>query len=331
MKNLYELDHVVFNYDGNILLDDINIKIDKSSIVGIVGPNGSGKTTLLKLLSFLNFPHYGRFYYDGTELMKNNINQFRKSIGYVQQDPYLFRGTVYKNIEIGLKLNHINQKIREKKVSKILSLLNIEHLSTRLAHLLSGGETKKVAIGQAMILEPDVLIMDEPFSSLDKDSIYELEELITLLRAELNKTIIFTTHDQVQAQKLTDHIYTIVRGKLFPTHLINLFSGKFDKFNKVFDTGKQLIRIDNDLDNLELIAIDPRQIVLSLQELDSSMQNSFLGKITGIIEDSSNIKLNIDIGEKIQAIITRKAFSDLKLSLSMNVWVSFKSSSIMIF
>ncbi len=65
-----------------------------------------------------------------------------------------------------------------------------------------------------------------------------------------------------------------------------------------------MIRIDNDLDNLELIAIDPRQIVLSLQELDSSMQNSFLGKITGIIEDSSNIKLNIDIGEKIQAIKT---------------------------
>jgi molybdopterin-binding protein len=263
--------------------------------------------------------------------MKNNINQFRKSVGYVQQDPYLFRGTVYKNIEIGLKLNHINQKRRIKKVSKILSLLKIEYLSTRLAHSLSGGETKKVAIGQAMVLEPDVLIMDEPFSSLDKDSIYDLEELITFLRTELNKTIIFTTHDQIQAQKLTDHIYTIVKGKLFPTHLINLFSGKFDESNKVFDTGKQLITIDNGADNLELIAIDPRQIVLSLQELDSSMQNSFLGKITGIIEDSNNIKLNIDIGEKIQAIITHKAFSDLKLSLRMNVWVSFKSSSIMIF
>ena len=92
-----------------------------------------------------------------------------------------------------------------------------------------------------------------------------------------------------------------------------------------------MITIDNGADNLELIAIDPRQIVLSLQELDSSMQNSFLGKITGIIEDSNNIKLNIDIGEKIQAIITHKAFSDLKLSLRMKVWVSFKSSSIMIF
>ena len=61
MKNLYQLDHIVFNYDGNIFLNDINIKIDKSSIVGIVGPNGSGKTTLLKLLSFLNLPHYGSF------------------------------------------------------------------------------------------------------------------------------------------------------------------------------------------------------------------------------------------------------------------------------
>ena len=66
MKNLYQLDHIVFNYDGNIFLNDINIKIDKSSIVGIVGPNGSGKTTLLKLLSFLNLPHYGSLFYDGT-------------------------------------------------------------------------------------------------------------------------------------------------------------------------------------------------------------------------------------------------------------------------
>ena len=79
------------------------------------------------------------------------------------------------------------------------------------------------------------------------------------------------------------------------------------------------------------VAIDPRQIVLSLEKLDSSMQNSFYGKITGMTESNNSVHLNVDIGEKVQTVITRKAFNELKLSLNMSVWVSFKSTSVMIF
>ena len=331
MKDLYRLNKIAFNYENNFFVNDLNLKIYKSKITSITGPNGSGKTTLLNILSFLNYPCGGDIFYNNIELTKDNIKKFRNTVGYVQQNPYLFRGTVYKNIEIGLKLKHIAYKKRAQRVKKMLKLLRIEHLSERLTSSLSGGEVKKVAIGQTMILEPDVLIMDEPFANLDKNSVYELEELISFLNVKFDKTVIFTTHDQVQAQKLTNIIYSFVEGKLFFANLINLFKGKFDEFTNKFDTGKQLIIIYDGLKKVDYVAIDPRQIVLSLEKLDSSMQNSFFGRIITMEDNDNNVRLNIDIGEKIQAIITRKAFSELKLSLNMHVWVSFKSTSVMTF
>ena len=331
MKDLYRLNKIAFNYENNFFVNDLNLKIYKSKITSITGPNGSGKTTLLNILSFLNYPCGGDIFYNNIELTKDNIKKFRNTVGYVQQNPYLFRGTVYKNIEIGLKLKHIAYKKRAQRVKKMLKLLRIEHLSERLTSSLSGGEVKKVAIGQTMILEPDVLIMDEPFANLDKNSVYELEELISFLNVKFDKTVIFTTHDQVQAQKLTNIIYSFVEGKLFFANLINLFKGKFDEFTNKFDTGKQLIIIYDGLKKVDYVAIDPKQIVLSLEKLDSSMQNSFFGRIITMEDNDNNVRLNIDIGEKIQAIITRKAFSELKLSLNMYVWVSFKSTSVMTF
>ena len=331
MKNLYHLKKIAFNYDNNIFIHDLDLEIARSKITCFIGPNGSGKTTLLNILSFLNPPNSGVIFYDGNELRKDNIKTFRNTIGYVQQNPYLFRGTVYENIEIGLKLKHINYEKRAQRIKKILSLLRIENLSGRLSNSLSGGEIKKVAIGQTLVLEPNVLIMDEPFSNLDRNSIIELEELIILLNIKFNKTIIFTTHDQVQAQKLTSIIYSLVKGVLFPAHLINLFKGKLVDSTNKFDTGKQLITIYNNKKEVEYVSIDPRQVVLSLRKLDSSMQNSFLGKIISMEDSGNYIKLNIDIGEKIQTIITYKAFNALELTLNMNVWVSFKSVSVMVY
>ena len=331
MKNIYQLKNIILNYDNNILINDLNLEISKSKITGLIGPNGSGKTTLLNILSFLSFPKSVKIFYDGVELRKDNIKTFRNSVGYVQQDPYLFRGTVYKNIEIGLKLKHINYEERIQRIKKILSLLRIEHLSARLSNSLSGGEARKVAIAQILVLDPDVLIMDEPFSNLDKNSVLELEELIIFINTRFNKTIIFTTHDQVQAQKLTSTIYSFVKGMLFSTDLINLFKGKLVDSTNKFDTGKQLITIYNNKKEIEYVAIDPRQVVLSLKKLDSSMQNSFLGKIISMEDSGNYIKLNINIGEEIQTIITHKAFNDLELTLNMNVWVSFKSASVMVY
>ncbi|MCZ6804564.1 MAG: ABC transporter ATP-binding protein [Proteobacteria bacterium] len=331
MTSLYQLKDITFDYGTDFSLSDINVEIKKSNITAIVGPNGSGKTSLLNIFSFLNLPHKGSLLYDGTELRRDNLEQFRKAVGYVQQSPYLLRGTAYKNLELGLKLKHIDKEIRTKKVTEVMQLLGITDLSDRSARLLSGGEAQKVALGQVLVLDPEILILDEPFTHLDKNSIYDLEQIIITLKNELQKTVIFTTHNQIQAQWLANNIFSVVKGRLFETHLVNLFNGTLEENKKNFNTGKQLITIPDGIEQAEHIAIDPGQIVLSKQKLDSSMQNSFAGKITGMAEEDGQVTVSINAGEQIQAIISHKALEELALSIGSDVWISFKSSSILIF
>jgi tungstate transport system ATP-binding protein len=334
MTSMYQLNNISFDYESygsGFKLSDINIDIIKSNITAIVGPNGSGKTSLLNILAFLNAPHDGVLIYDEKKLEQRNNEQFKKNVSYVQQNPYLLRGTAYKNIELGLKLRHVDKETRLKRVSEVMQLLGISDLADRSARSLSGGEAQKVAIGQVLVLEPDVLIFDEPFSHLDKKSIHELEQLIKKLKNEFQKTIIFTTHDQIQAQCLADNVYSVVKGKVFAAHLVNLFNGVLDQDQNSFNTGKLLINTPESIEIAEHIAIDPKQIVISKEKLDSSMQNSFSGKITGMNEEDEQIKLYINIGEEVQATITHKALEKLQLSIGTNVWVSFKSSSILIF
>lgn len=222
MTSLYQLKDIAFNYGTDFNLIDINAEIKKSDITAIVGPNGSGKTSLLNILSFLTIPHTGSLLYEGIKIKRDNLQQFRKAVAYVQQSPYLLRGTTFQNIELGLKLRHVEKETRTGKVLEVMQVLGISDLSDRYARSLSGGEAQKVAIGQVLVLDPDVLILDEPFTHLDKRSIHELEQLILKLRDELQKTIIFTTHNQYQAQWLSDHVYSVIKGKLFESQLINL-------------------------------------------------------------------------------------------------------------
>ncbi len=335
MTSLYQIKNMEFNYGDNshsgFNLSDINIEIKRSDIISLVGPNGSGKTSLLNILAFLNLPKEGILIYDEKKLEQQNLQQFRKTVGYVQQSPYLLRGTVFKNIELGLKLKHIEKNTRLKKVNEVMKLLSITALADRSARSLSGGEAQKVAIGQVLALNPEVLILDEPFTHLDKNSIHDLEQLVLTLKNELRKTVIFTTHNQIQAQCLADDIYSVVNGKVFEAHLINLFSGVLDTQNNVFNTGKLSISIPDGVKQAEQIAIDPKQIVVSKDKLDSSMQNSFSGKVTGMHEEEGNIKLNVNIDEQIQVIITHKALEKLELTIGSDVWISFKSSSVVVF
>jgi tungstate transport system ATP-binding protein len=328
---LYQLKNITFNYGTDFNLVDVCVDIERSNVIAIVGPNGSGKTSLLNILSFLNYPQTGCLLYNGKELSPNYFEEFRKTVGYVQQSPYLLRGTTFKNLELGLKLKHIDKQTRTQKVSEVMQLLGITALANRNARTLSGGEAQKVAIGQVLVLEPDVLILDEPFTHLDKDAIHELEQIVLKLKEEFNKTIILTTHNQFQAQWLADDVYSVIKGKVFKSQLVNLFSGALDFKNKGFNTGKQLIIIPEGINHAEHIAIDPKQIVLSNEKLDSSMQNSFQGKITGLTEENGRVKVNIDSDENYQVIVTHKALEELKLSIGTQVWISFKSSSILVF
>ena len=214
MIKQYQLNNIKFSYANKTILDIEQQHFEQGKITALIGENGAGKSTLLGLLSFTLTAEPGEIEFSGEKVNKNKLAPLIRSIGLVQQNPYLLKGSVTRNIELGLKFRGVDSVERETKVRNILRLLKIESLADRSVKSLSGGESQKVAIARALVLDPEVILFDEPFTYLDSDFVDEFEGLIKQLRDEHNKTIIFTTHNQSQAQALSDQVLRLREGCL---------------------------------------------------------------------------------------------------------------------
>lgn len=214
MSYQYKLNNIQFSYADKKVLDIEQQVFEQGIITALVGANGAGKSTLLGLLSFISDAEVGEIEFSGEKVTKSNQASLRKSIGLIQQNPYLIKGSVIKNIELGLKFRHVKPEVRESMAKDMLRILKIENLADRSVKSLSGGEAQKIAIGRTLVLDPEVILLDEPFTYLDREFVDEFELLMKKLKNEKNKTIIFTTHNQLQAQALSDQVFSIVDGHL---------------------------------------------------------------------------------------------------------------------
>ena len=214
MSCQYKLNNIQFSYADKKVLDIEQQVFEQGIITALVGANGAGKSTLLGLLSFISDAEVGEIEFSGEKVTKSNQASLRKSIGLIQQNPYLIKGSVIKNIELGLKFRHVKPEVRESMAKDMLRILKIENLADRSVKSLSGGEAQKIAIGRTLVLDPKVILLDEPFTYLDREFVDEFELLMKKLKNEQNKTIIFTTHNQLQVQDLSDQVFSIVDGHL---------------------------------------------------------------------------------------------------------------------
>ena len=328
MTPAYELQDLKYHYNGTLILNINRFSINAGQTVAVVGPNGSGKSTMLNLLAFVSAQSEGQIKFFGEVENEKSRHDFRRRIGYVQQNPYLFNSTVIENVEIALKLRSVGKKLRHNRAINILEQLKLHALGNRRAHELSAGEVQKVALARALILEPEVLIMDEPFTYLDKSFISEFENMLIAIRDNRLQTIIFTSHDHMRAQILADQVCSIINGKLILESSINLFHGIYSMEKRNFDTGRINIKVSENSESGDMIAIEPTQIVLSRTELDSSMRNRFKGEIKALHARGDHIQITVDVGERFQAIITKEALDDLGMNLGDTIWLSFKSSAV---
>lgn len=329
--NAYELKNIEQRYNGNTVLRIDDYCIASNSVTALVGPNGSGKSTLLDIIALINNPVAGTLKFFNQEVRREDHESLRRRIGYIQQKPYLLNTSVYKNIELGLKLRNIEKSIRQERVNHIIERFQLGHLAERRAHMLSGGEAQKVAIARAMVLEPEVLILDEPFSHLDKNFNQEFETLIRSIRQTGKQTVVFSSHDHLQAQILADQVCSLIDGHWVPTSAINLITGEVEPQNHLFISNHLKIHIPAAVATGTRLTIDSRHLVLSGDELKSSMRNSFPGVIKSIKEEDGEIHVNVDIGELFHVLITRSALNELGVNVGDAVWVSFKSTAARIF
>jgi cobalt/nickel transport system ATP-binding protein len=218
---LFELDGLTYKYEGVTAVDNLGLRIPEGSRVALLGANGSGKSTLLRLFGGLIFAQSGVILFRGEELSDEHLSDeswaypFRRSVGMVFQNPdvQLFNPTVFDEVAFGpLQLRWPKAQIRDA-VGEVLNQLRISHLKDRVPHRLSGGEKKRVALASVLVLDPAVLLLDEPTAALDPRSQSEVIDLLVEWGGGA-KSVITATHDLGDLEDIADHCFVLDGGRL---------------------------------------------------------------------------------------------------------------------
>ena len=337
-KLIFKVRNLKKAYNGKIVLDVDNLNFQEGKIYAIVGPNGSGKTTLLNILNLLEKPDEGQiFFYDQEITKKSNSDtlDIRRRMTLVNQDPFLLHSTVYDNIAYGLKIRSIPSNVQKSRIRSALYIVGLSGFKDRKANQLSGGEAQRVVISRALVIEPEVLFLDEPTANIDKKHIDVVERIIKKIKKEIKTTVIFTTHDLSQAYRLADEVISLLDGKIIEQVPENLLRGEIieeEECLKWFKTiGNIKFAVVSEKVGPAYISIDPRDIILSYKQFQSSARNSFLGKIIKIIEQNHLVKLEIDMGIPLVTIITKESFQDMNLNLGSKIYLTFKASAVKLY
>ena len=202
---------------NGLILDGLNFEIQEGEFFVLVGPSGSGKTTTLKLINRLIEQTDGDIYFEDKRLKDYDLRELRLKTGYVLQQIALFPNlTVAENISLIPEMKNFDKKEIKEKTEDLLKKVGLDpkHYMNRLPKELSGGEKQRVGILRAIIANPKILLMDEPFSALDPLSKVQLQDLIKTLHNEYKMTTVFVTHDMDEAMKLADRICVLKNGKV---------------------------------------------------------------------------------------------------------------------
>ena len=202
---------------NGLILDGLNFEIQEGEFFVLVGPSGSGKTTTLKLINRLIEQTEGDILFEDKRLKDYDLRELRLKTGYVLQQIALFPNlTVEENIALIPEMKNFDKKEIKEKTEDLLKKVGLDpkHYMNRLPKELSGGEKQRVGILRAIIANPKILLMDEPFSALDPISKVQLQDLIKQLHDEYKRTTVFVTHDMDEAMKLADRICVLKEGKV---------------------------------------------------------------------------------------------------------------------
>lgn len=208
------------------ILQAINLKIAPGECLGLIGPNGSGKSSLLKILAFLERPSSGELWFQGKLMPKHVPLEIRRRIAIVFQDALLLDTNVWENVAIGLKLRALPQQEIRERVNHWLEQFGILHLAKQPARSLSGGEAQRVSLARALVLEPVILFLDEPFSALDAPTKEALRTDLSSIFQTTKVTTVLVSHDFEDIFHLAQRAVLLLKGKIVadatPSQLLTL-------------------------------------------------------------------------------------------------------------
>lgn len=211
--NILKVEQVSKKFGNQTVLRDVSLNVDRGEIVFLLGPSGCGKTTLLRCVAGFEQPDSGNIYLQSKLL--NDLPSHQRGVGMVFQNyalwPHL---NVFETVELGLKIKKLSSGERQLKVGRILELAGIAQLSQRYPHQLSGGQQQRVALARALVLEPALVLLDEPLANLDQNIKHELRREIRRLQTELGLAMVYVTHDRNEALALASRIAIMANGTI---------------------------------------------------------------------------------------------------------------------
>lgn len=210
-KKLIDLQHITKSFDGQMILDDLNLYIRENEFLTLLGPSGCGKTTTLRILGGFETPDRGHVIFDDQDITKLPPN--KRQLNTVFQKYALFTHmTIAENIAFGLKIKNKSKSYINGKIAYALKLVNLEGYGNRMPDSLSGGQQQRIAIARAIVNEPKVLLLDEPLGALDLKLRQDMQYELIRLKNELGITFIYVTHDQEEALTMSDTIVVMNQG-----------------------------------------------------------------------------------------------------------------------
>jgi tungstate transport system ATP-binding protein len=214
MNEIISIHDLLIQRNGRDALKIKSLDVKRGETLAIVGPNGAGKSTLLLALAHLIKPKHGEILFNGKPISQMNELEYRRKISFVFQDPLLMDMTVEKNIALGLKFRSTDKDETRRRVNRWSQAMGVASLLGRRAGQLSGGEAQRVSLARAFVLDPELLLMDEPFSAVDPPTRAQLLKDLSNLLSQDHRTTIFVTHNLKEAAQVSDRVAVIINGEL---------------------------------------------------------------------------------------------------------------------
>lgn len=356
-QNIIELKNIVVEFDGERVLDNVNLSIKDKEFVTLLGPSGCGKTTTLRIVAGFLEPDSGEVVFDGEKI--NGVPPYKRHVNTIFQRYALFPHlNVYDNVAFGLNVKKLPKAEIKQRVEEMLKLVNLAGFEKRSVTKLSGGQQQRVAIARALINRPRVLLLDEPLAALDLKLRKDMQNELKNIQKQLGITFIFVTHDQEEALSMSDTIVVMDNGKIqqigSPTDIYNepqnafvadfigesnILDGIMNKDYTVTVEGKTFECLDKGFAENEPVDVVIRPEDVDIVSPDKGMLSgivtsvTFLGVHYEIIVDINGFKWMIqttdlsEVGEEVGLYIEPDAIHIMKKSEYSGLYGDYSSYS----
>jgi len=350
---ILSLREVQITRGSQVVLDVPELDVFEQEVLAVIGPNGAGKSTMLEVMAGLLRPQRGALHFRGQTVAAAGLS-YRRRIALVLQEPLLLNSSVLANVAIGLRFRHLARRETTERAMHALERLGVAHLAQRSAHALSGGEAQRVSLARALVLEPDILLLDEPFSALDAPTRSSLIDDLRELLGKGRTTTLFVTHDRDEALSLGDRIAVLLDGRVHQLDVpAKVFSAPSDEAVATFvgvetilagkiagfadglaavQVGEQVLEVPVEGETGEgvLVCLRPEDVTLTPGEVPltpSSARNRFHGRVSRVTPQGRMFHVTVDCGFPIVAMITPRSVQGLGLAKGREVFAAFKATA----